>query len=168
MSTTTVRSIGPEEWEQYRALRLEALRESPEAFVADYETETEYDESLWRERMKRSTRLLAEVDGQPVGIVSVRPNDEMFDDAAELFGLWVRPEHRSTVIAADLALAGANWAREQGKRHMLMWVGTENARMVGFASSYGFRPTEYRRPVQNQSPEFESEEELAMVLALGA
>ena len=39
MSEITVRALTEDEWETYRSLRLEALQESPEAFVADHATE---------------------------------------------------------------------------------------------------------------------------------
>ena len=45
MSEITVRALTEDEWETYRTLRLEALRESPDAFVADYDTEAA--EPIW-------------------------------------------------------------------------------------------------------------------------
>lgn len=50
MSEITIRTLAEDEWEQYRDMRLRALRESPDAFVADVETEEQYDEQLWRDR----------------------------------------------------------------------------------------------------------------------
>src|SRR5574337_595619 len=90
MSELTVRALTEDDWEAYRAVRLEALRESPEAFVATFEEESALDESVWRERMNRSTRLLAEQDGKPVGIASVgrAETDNGDEPAAEIFGLW--------------------------------------------------------------------------------
>ena len=66
-----VRTLAEDEWATYREVRLRALKESPEAFAADLEDEAEYDEEFWRSRMNRSRRLLAEVDGQVVGVVFV-------------------------------------------------------------------------------------------------
>ncbi len=36
MAEITVRALSEDEWDEYRSIRLEALRESPEAFVATY------------------------------------------------------------------------------------------------------------------------------------
>ncbi len=57
--------------------------------------------------------------------------------------------------------------RERGHSHLVYWVGTENGRAVAFASGMGFRPTDYRRPMGVVSEE-DGEEEIAMVLPLGA
>ena len=71
MSDITVRALGEDEWEQYRSVRLNALEESPEAFVATVDEERAYDEDFWRTRMRRSQRLVAEQEGEPVGVASV-------------------------------------------------------------------------------------------------
>lgn len=164
MADITVRALDEGDWELFRSVRLRALEESPEAFVADHATEAAEPDEFWTERLARSRRLLAESGGQPVGIASVGavPDEE---DAAQLFGLWVEPERRGTGVATALVRAGAKTAREQGKHHLLYWVGTENGRAVAFASGFGFRPTSERRPMRVQN-EADGEEEIAMDLPL--
>jgi GNAT superfamily N-acetyltransferase len=115
--------------------------------------------------MGRSTRLLAERDGIPLGIASVGPASEEDAGLAQLFGLWVAPEARGTGVATELVRAGARTAADAGKRQLLYWVGTENGRAVAFASGFGFRPTADRRPMRVLS-EDDGEEELAMTLPL--
>ena len=138
MSEITVRPLGADDWERYRSVRLTALQESPDAFVASHEAESAEPAEFWRERMERSTRLLAEVDGEPVGIASVG--------------------------SADVR-ACAQTAAEKGKRQLHYWVGTDNGRAVAFASGFGFRPTAERRPMRVVSSD-DGEEELAMTLPL--
>ena len=111
MSEITIRTLAEDEWEQYRDMRLRALRESPDAFVADVETEEQYDEQLWRDRMNRSTRLLIRKGSESVGIASLRMDEALFDDAAELFSLWVTPELRGEGMAAKLVVAASEATR---------------------------------------------------------
>lgn len=164
MTETNIRVLGADEWDAYRQARLRALKESPEAFAASYDAEADYDEELWRERMGRSARLVAEQRSEVVGIVSVRSDDAMFDNAAEVFGLWVPVSLRGSGIAAQLVQAAARLATNRGHSQLIYWVGTENARAVAFASSYGFRPSEFRRPMARENDE--SVEEIALTLAL--
>jgi ribosomal protein S18 acetylase RimI-like enzyme len=165
MNDITVRPLGVDDWERYRSVRLKALQESPDAFVASVEDESAEPEDFWRARMERSTRLLAERAGEPVGIASVGPADEDQPEAAQLFGLWVAPEARGSGVATALVRAGAQTAAEKGKRQLHYWVGTDNGRAVAFASGFGFRPTAERRPMRVVS-EDDGEEELAMTLPL--
>jgi ribosomal protein S18 acetylase RimI-like enzyme len=167
MTDITVRTLTEDDWAVYREARLAALQESPDAFVATHEQESGYDEAFWRERMRRSRRLLAESAGEAVGIVSVGRAPEPDEEVGELFGLWVTPAARGAGVAWALVQAGADQARADGLAHLSYWVGTDNGRGVAFASSFGFRPTDYRRPMRVTSPD-DGEEEMAMMLPLGA
>jgi GNAT superfamily N-acetyltransferase len=167
MADISVRSLTEDDWQTYRSARLAALVESPEAFVATAEAEQEFPEKEWRDRMNRSHRLLAEVDDETVGVASVgeiRETDT--PGAAELFGLWVRPSSRGSGVASALVRAGAETARNNGKTHLAYWVGSDNGRAVAFASGFGFRPTDSRRPMRVVSDD-DGEEEICMVLPLG-
>lgn len=165
MSDVTVRALGPEDWQAYRDLRLRALSEAPSAFTNTVEQEQGFDESLWRARMSRSTRLLASVDdgaagSVAVGIVSV---GEAEPDVAELFGMWVVPTSRGAGVAWRLMEAATEHARTQGRRALQAWVSTDNGRAVAFFSSYGFRPSDQRRPMTTDA----TVQELAMILPIG-
>lgn len=179
MTAITVRVLGDDDWQIYRDIRLAALEESPDAFAASREQEQSFDEDLWRQRMGRSRRLVAERDGKPVGVVSVgdvidtEDVDEDGDDTevvAEIFGLWVTPDLRGKGVAWQLVEAGVQQARAEQRDHVVYWVGTDNGRAVAFASSYGFRPTDSRRPMRAQDASDDEDDdnlEMAMVFPLG-
>jgi GNAT superfamily N-acetyltransferase len=166
MSEINVHALGEEDWEQFRDIRLAALADSPEAFVASRAQEEVLDEQVWRERLRRARRLIAELDGSPVGVVSLGRGDPEQSITAELFGLWVAPPGRGTGVAWKLVEAGAAAARADGHRRLGYWVGTDNGPAVAFASSFGFRPTGTRRPMRVAS-ETDGAEEIVMVLPLG-
>ncbi|WP_265443381.1 GNAT family N-acetyltransferase [Flexivirga meconopsidis] len=168
MTDISVRALGEEEWQVYRDVRLAALREAPDAFAASASQEEKFDEDFWRKRMGRSRRLVAEADDQVVGVVSVgrRPSDD--ERISELFGLWVTPDLRGKGVAWKLVDAGVKQARDDKYDFVLYWVGTDNGRAVAFASSFGFRPTDGRRPMTSTPPEGEEpEDEMAMIYPLG-
>ncbi|HBO55303.1 GNAT family N-acetyltransferase [Janibacter terrae] len=167
MSEITVRALTEDEWATYRTLRLEALQESPEAFVADHATEAAEPEEFWRTRMSRSVRLVAEVDDELVGVASLGTAHGGDDaTAGQLFGLWVAPAWRGKSVAANLVSQGARIAEQRGFGQLFYWVGSDNGRAVAFASSFGFRPTDERRAMRTAS-DAGGEEEIALVLALG-
>lgn len=164
MAEISVRVLGEDDWQEYRAVRLAALEDAPDAFVATHAEETAFDEAAWRARMQRSRRLVAEVDGNAVGVASLG-DDEDDPKAAQLFGLWVTPAARGTGVATALVQAGADAALAIGRTQLSYWVGTDNGRAVAFASGFGFRPGNHRRPMHGH--EATGEEEIVMVLALG-
>ena len=161
MSDLSVRVLDGDDWPVFRQIRLAALQDAPEAFASSFEQEQGFDEEFWRLRLGRSSRLLAERDDEPVGIVSVGRASE--DDVAELFGMWVVPSQRGRGVAWQLTEAAAEHARTQGRRAVKLWVSTDNGRAVAFFSSYGFRPGNERREMTNEP----GTEEIAMVMPLG-
>jgi len=161
MSDVTVKALDGEDWQAFRDVRLAALRESPEAFASSYEAELQYDEDFWRARLARSERLLACDGDQPIGIASLGQAEE--EGVAELFGMWVSPSRRGSGVAWELTHAAALHARAAGRRALKLWVSTDNGRAVAFFSSYGFRPTDQRRPMTTDA----EVEELAMIVPLG-
>lgn len=179
MTEISVRALGDDDWQVYRDIRLAALEESPDAFAASHKSEKQFDEAFWRTRMSRSRRLVAEVDSKPVGVVSVGDlidEDDIDQDGdtseavAELFGLWVTPELRGKGVAWKLVEAGVNRAREEKLDHVVYWVGIDNGRGVAFASSFGFRPTDARRPMRAEDASDDEDDdnlEMAMIFPLG-
>lgn len=164
MADIHVRALSEADWELFRSVRLRALEESPEAFVADHATEAAEGDDFWKARLERSRRLIAEVEGAPAGIVSLGSVAER-PEAGQIFGLWVDPKLRGTGVATALVRAGVETASGLGKKHVLYWVGTDNGRAVAFASGFGFRPTSERRPMRVAN-EDDGEEEIAMELPL--
>lgn len=164
MTPISVRVLGEEDWQQYRTVRLQALQDSPEAFLRTYEEESAYDEDYWRSRMRRSHRLVAKVDGVTQGTVSVgsAPHEA---HAADLFGLWVSPTARNTGAAWRLVETAAQLAAGEGYSQMYYWVGTENGRGIAFASNFGFRLTSHRRATRVRRDDI-ADQEIAFVYSL--
>jgi N-acetylglutamate synthase-like GNAT family acetyltransferase len=169
MSEIHVRVLAEDEWQTYKSVRLRALRESPEAFVASVEEEESFDDSLWQERLARSQRLLAEEDGDVIGVASVGGvHRTQAENTGELFGLWVQADRRGSGVARRLLEQAAIVAREAGLKQLVYWVGTDNGRAVAFASSFGFRPTDDRRAMRIHGVDAEDaeSEEMKMVYPL--
>jgi L-amino acid N-acyltransferase YncA len=164
MTEIAVRVLEESEWALYRDVRLRALSESPDSFTATLADEADRDEQFWRDRMTRSYWLVAERDAVPQGIVSLGPY-EQDPSAAEVFGLYVVPDARGTGVAWRLVEAAAALATQQSYLQLYYWVGTDNARAVGFGKNFGFRTTGYRRPSRGSDLQ-RGEEEIALMLSL--
>jgi ribosomal protein S18 acetylase RimI-like enzyme len=166
MVATTVRVLSESDWQEYRAIRLAALQDAPDAFASTYAEESQLDEPTWRSAMVRAHRLLALQGTSPVGVVSVGPVPDE-EDAADLFGLWVAPEVRNTGVAWQLVEAAGQQAVQDGATRLYYWVSTENGRAVAFATNFGFRVTSQRRTARVSHSEF-GDQEVAFVLSLAS
>ncbi len=171
MADITVRVLEEDEWQLYRRTRLAALDDAPEAFVARFQDEASYGDDVWRDRMKRARRLVAELGDLPVGLVGLGLHEDD-PETGEVLGLWTAPRARGEHVAWALVSAAARKAAEDGCRMLYFWAGSDNAAAVGFASSFGFRPSGERRPVRvadggtEEDGDEEQADEVAMVLPL--
>ena len=74
-----VRSFETHEWRVYRALRLRALADSPDAFASTLSRERTLGDEHWSGRLRRGTQgghdypVLAEFGGDPVGLACSVP-----------------------------------------------------------------------------------------------
>ena len=88
-------------WEEYKALRLEALLKEPSAFGSSFEEEARFPEDVWRERI--GSVLFALADGRPVGLLSYVFTDRAKTrHIAHIFGVYVKPENRGKGIGRML------------------------------------------------------------------
>src|SRR4051794_11333823 len=120
MIDLTVRVLGQEDWPLYRAVRLAALEESPDALGATLDREAAADADHWRVQMAAARRLVVELDGRVCGVVSVGRFGEE-PDSADLSGLWVDPSARCTGAAGRLVDTAVTLAAAEGLKRMYYW-----------------------------------------------
>ena len=95
--------LDPDEWKAYKALRLEALQNAPQAFGSTYDTNLARSETFWRGRLveaeigERGWLLFARIDGQLVGMVGAYCTDEAA--VAEVISTYVTPAYRGRGVA---------------------------------------------------------------------
>jgi RimJ/RimL family protein N-acetyltransferase len=150
--TITIRPVTEEDVAAYRDLRLEALREHPEAFGADYQTNLAEPMDYWIERVRKNVGgdtgiiYLALDSGSLVGMTGIfRGTSPKNIHSGMIWGVFVRPGWRGRGIAGRLIQACLSWGQEQGVRIAKLAVVTTNASAIrcyvgcGF-SVYGVEP----------------------------
>ena len=93
----SVVALGPEDWRDLRAIRLEALRSEPTAFSASYQETLARPDEDWRRRLSnnQSLHLVAKTQGLPIGMVGAYLSSDNGDQSvAVVFGMYVTQEHR--------------------------------------------------------------------------
>ncbi|WP_222847700.1 GNAT family N-acetyltransferase [Nocardioides dongxiaopingii] len=120
MSAPDLVRIGPDDWREFRAVRLAALADAPGAFGARHSEWADATEERWRRRLTDVpfTVVARGVDG-PVGVVSGVASGES-GESVELISMWVAPGERGTGLAGRLIALVVDWARDGGRRTGLM------------------------------------------------
>jgi ribosomal protein S18 acetylase RimI-like enzyme len=101
------RQVTADDWQEWRDLRLRALRDAPEAFSSTLPEWQDADESLWRDRLSSiAYNLIADVDQVPSGMAS----GAVTVGGAELMSFWVAPFARGHGVGDALLSAVIKWA----------------------------------------------------------
>ncbi|SEF28504.1 Ribosomal protein S18 acetylase RimI [Amycolatopsis pretoriensis] len=101
-----IREAVPDDWAEWRDLRLAALRDAPDAFSATLTDWLDAPEQRWRDRLDGTFNVFADLDGRAAGMATGFPRA----DAVELGTLWVAPHARGRGIGESLVRAIMTWA----------------------------------------------------------
>jgi ribosomal protein S18 acetylase RimI-like enzyme len=146
-------SIRPDEWEKYRAVRLQALQDSPDAFASTHAAEMERPDELW------SSRIAAAADSPTDRALFAIKNDEVCGLAwckvsasehgfADLFQMWVEPKSRGHGIGAALLREAINFARNTGAGTLRLEVTVAESAAMNLYRSHGFVPVGAEEPLR--------------------
>ena len=142
---TVIRPLTHDDVAEYRALRLRALKEHPEAFGSSYAEGVARPDAFYAARIADAAHpddflLGAFEDGQLVGTLGFSRLDRDKDShKGTLWGMHVAAERTGLGIGRALLLAAIERANQQaGLIQLHLAVVSENARAIGLYRSLGF------------------------------
>ena len=134
MSEVRLARLGPEDWEEFRAVRLASLLDSPRAFGSRHDEWVDAAEERWRGRLTDvALTVVARQDDAAVGVVC---GDES-PTAVELISMWVAPGSRGTGLSRRLVDEVVAWAGGRAKPVFLM-VRDDNVAAIRAYERAGF------------------------------
>jgi GNAT superfamily N-acetyltransferase len=137
-----LRRLGPDDWADFRDIRLRSLADSPDAFASTLEREQGFTEGDWRDRLTGPVYVVE--DPHPVAIGGI------FDNAGtpHVWGMWTDPEHRGrghARVILDALIAPGTLAQ--------LDVNTRNVGARTAYEHYGFVGTGGLEPLRAGSQE---------------
>jgi len=129
--------------DSFRELRLEALKNHPTAFGADYEKSAAYPNEHWQERLKidknQEALFFAEFETQLIGMTGIfRGSSKKSHHDSMIWGVYVRPQWRGRHISEALIRSCLGWAKEQGLAIVKLAVVTKNQPAIRCYERCGF------------------------------
>ncbi len=150
-SVLEVRLIGPDDWAEWRALRLAALAEAPDAFGSRLADWQDAPQQRWRDRLTAvPCNVVAALDGQPVGMASGWLPDE---GPAELLSMWVAPEARGHGVGDALVDAVVAWCTRHRPGALTLNVREANPAAIALYARHGFVDHGRAAEVPGEAPE---------------
>jgi RimJ/RimL family protein N-acetyltransferase len=136
-----IRRVEAGDWELLREVRLRALQEDPDAFLATHAQESRFADEQWQARAAQSNGASFVVEGTGgaeglvTGIVDTDPATVF------LVGMWVAPELRGGGAASELVAHVIEWARARGSERVCLSVEADNLRAARLYERCGFAET---------------------------
>ena len=146
-----LRRIDPDDWATWRAVRLAALAEAPEAFGSRLADWMDAPEERWRDRLTGDWHnLVAVLDGSPVGMASGLLPAE---GPVHVLSMWVAPSARGHGVGDALIDTIVAWAAERRPGPVILSVRTANAAAIALYERHGFVDSGPADPVPGEPPE---------------
>jgi len=134
--------VHPDDWESYRDLRLEGLRDAPDAFWFTYADEAAYEEADWRQRIEGAWLVQARDKEGVLGSAGLGSHWEPERaTVATLFGMYVARRARGRGVGEALVSAVLEEARRRGKSVVVLEVTSGNTAARALYERCGFVAT---------------------------
>jgi ribosomal protein S18 acetylase RimI-like enzyme len=131
--TATVNDV-----DRLRALRLAALKDTPDAFGAKYEDEAEKPILDWQNRLKNTNWCFVVADGVDVGLLAVDRAEKDRNSDCWLSSWWIHQDHRGSGIPKLML----NWLEqlciEKKWEKIGLGVWPDNLRAISAYKKLGF------------------------------
>lgn len=126
-----------------KRLRLESLRDSPDAFGSLLSETLDHDDGWWESWLLSGATFIARdaSTNRDVGIVRVQAMDDLPDEVAMLYSMWVDPVARGEGVGESLVDECVSWARNLGFDEVRLAVVAGNPHAVGLYQRCGFALT---------------------------
>ncbi len=129
----------------FKAVRLEALRESPLAFGSTYAREVAFSDADWLARLERwngerGVGFLA-VDGSVGCGIAGALMEEGDGTKATLVSMWTAPAYRKSGVGKMLVRAVLEWSETRGVKTVELLVTGVNQGAMRFYERLGFVKT---------------------------
>lgn len=133
-----IKILTPEDWQQYKLLRLEALKNAPECFLASYEEEASWPDVNFQNVCAKSTIFVVLMNCSLVScagfdcVSTVKANHR-----GMIWGMYTKPEYRGQGMASALMQAIFNYARPRIS-HIYLRCAASNLKAVSLYKKIGF------------------------------
>jgi ribosomal protein S18 acetylase RimI-like enzyme len=158
MSEVEMVKLPPEQWQRYREIRLEALREEPQAFGSSYAEMEQRSDTYWQERLAdaaqgETSRLLFAQEGERlIGMIGAFYDETQ--ENAHIISVYVSKAARGKGVGkALMASILSELGKKAGMRNVVLGVNQEQTAAVALYRQFGFEVASELEEVQGDGKE---------------
>ena len=158
-----VEVLAENDWPRLREIRLAALKEHPEGFLASHEREAAFAERRWRLEFLRGEWNVMLADDEDIGLLGVTREPDMSSQECYLEYLWVTPGFRRSGVASMLLRTVLDRLRDSEVHTVWLWILNGNERARRLYQRFGFQATNERQPLPDHPARSEERMRLRLI-----
>lgn len=136
----TIQKITPDDWEDYKKIRLEALQAEPQAYMTTYEQAKLYSDEDWKKYTTTATILIAKTDTALIGTIGAYYKTENNKLFAVVIGVYLNKDYRGKGMGRQLLDSVIEEIKREGVvKTVKLWVNTEQVSAVKLYERSGFK-----------------------------
>jgi ribosomal protein S18 acetylase RimI-like enzyme len=143
-STVEIVRLPVEQWPAYRQIRLEALRDSPQAFGSTYTESLARPDSQWQTRLEEAAKgeevwlLFARIGERLVGMIGAYVEEKVEPPVAAIVSMYVTPAERGKGISTRLMQAILETLQAAGIYKAVLGVNVDQTAALHLYQRFGF------------------------------
>jgi ribosomal protein S18 acetylase RimI-like enzyme len=157
-----IKVLDRDEWPTLRDIRLTALQESPDSFLATFEQEQVYPEGRWQAEFIRGSWNIGFLQEDPVSLLGVTREPDQPRHECFLEYLWVARQWRDSGFGNHMVNTVVKRLQADGVRNVFLWVIDDNHRAIRFYERAGFVSTHVRQQLADRPDRSEERLELRL------
>lgn len=138
------RKIKEDEWQKYKKIRLEALKNDPQAFGSSYERENQKSDNEWKEKLMLSNtddskKIFVGIDNDSNGFLAI--GGAYAENLGEwnVIAIYVNPKYRGQGVSKILLSEIINTLKARGNvKRLILRVNVNQQAAVNLYRSLGF------------------------------
>jgi len=135
-----IKKLDKNDWREWREIRLEALKKSPDSFISSHAEESKNPDEIWIEQLKSFTKFGYFIDDKIIGCCGLSiEKATKISHTATLFGMYIKDEARGNGAGFALVNFVKNYAKKNHIKHLYLGCNAENYRAVKLYKKCGFK-----------------------------
>lgn len=134
-----IKILAEDDWELFRDIRLEALKNSPINFGSSYDQEAIYDETQFRQILNDNYIFGAFIEGKIIASAAIASNTKPRRiHIGEIWAVYTKPDYRNQSVSQRLLSRLIEFAKNHFMQLKLS-VNTENSYALQAYKKVGFK-----------------------------
>lgn len=122
-----IKKLNKNNWQEWKAIRLEALQKSPDSFLSSFEEERKTLDNDWAEQLKNSIKFGYFINNKIAGCCGLSlEKAAKISHTATIWGMYVKDDARGNGIGLNLINFAKNYAKKNRVKHLYLGCNAEN------------------------------------------